>query len=100
LRLAGVAEADVCDEYALSSRANAIIRERSRIRRAALGRPDRDESFYAAWSPTPAVMAAALAIVDDRWGGVGGWAYAHGLADAEISTWRQTLTEPGPITSG
>jgi protein-tyrosine phosphatase len=92
LRLAGVADADICAEYAFSGRANDAIRERARRHRAEQGLPPIHDGYFAAWDPTAAVMAAALRISDERWGG--GWAGAHGLSDADLAAWRSVLVEP------
>lgn len=91
LSLVGVADREVCADYARSTRASIRIRERARERRAALGLPQMPDSYYEAWEPVAAVMAEAIEVVRGRWGGFEGWAEAYGLETSDVDALRLAL---------
>ncbi len=91
LSLIGVADADICVDYARSSRASSAIRERSRDRRTALGLPQMPDSYYDEWEPSASVMAEAITLVEREWGGFDGWARAHGLTASDQAALRSIL---------
>jgi hypothetical protein len=93
LGLAGVADDDICTDYARSSRASDTIRERSQARRTALGLPVMDRAYYDAWEPRADIMADTLALVAARWGDLYGWAATYGVTDADIAAWRTVFVD-------
>jgi hypothetical protein len=95
LALAGVAEHDICADYARSTRASVAIRQRARDRRTALGLPQMPDSYYDEWEPVAAVMATAIAVVKDRWGGFEGWASTNGLRPSDLDAMRAVLVDLG-----
>ena len=92
LGLAGVAREAICADYALSTRMDPAIRARADARRRALGLPVMDAAYYAAWEPRAEFMAATLDLVDAEWGGMSGWASAHGLTPDDLAALRAALT--------
>jgi protein-tyrosine phosphatase len=94
LGLAGASDEDIAADYARSTRASAAIRERSTERRRMLGLPIQDKSYYDAWEPTPATMAATLGLVEREWGGMSGWAQAFGLTTEDEAAFRAALVDP------
>lgn len=99
LALAGVPAEEIAEDYGRSTKADPLIRERSIARRNALGLPQMDAAYYAAYEPVPARMLATLARVDERWGSMAGWARAYGMTDAEIGAVRAALADPAPVAA-
>jgi protein-tyrosine phosphatase len=94
LSLIGVPEPDVAADYARSWRANDVIRQRARARRAMLGLPLMDDAYYAAWDPRAEIMAETLDLIRERWGGIDGWADDVGLTAVDVAAIRSALVEP------
>ncbi len=94
LSLIGVDEATVAADYALSRRANDVVRQRARDRRDVLGLPRMDDAYYAAWDPRADIMLGTLRLVRERWGDMRGWAAEMGLSDADIAALRDALVQP------
>jgi protein-tyrosine phosphatase len=93
LGLLGVADADICADYALTAPMMPFIGARVR---AALKQHDPTISFSdddEPWMPTEATMAATLSGLRERWGSIVGWAQAYGLADGELAALRAALVE-------
>ncbi len=93
LRLAGVLDEEICADYARSVMAAGGIRVRAEIRRAEQGLAPLDDAFYGSWANKPDIMEQALALVDEQWGDMHGWAAAHGITDAEVDAWRSVLVD-------
>jgi protein-tyrosine phosphatase len=96
LSLIGVPEPDVAADYARSRRANDVIRQRARDRRAMLGLPQMDDAYYAAWDPRAEIMVETLGLLRARWGGIEGWAADVGLTAVDIAAIRSALVDPVP----
>jgi protein-tyrosine phosphatase len=91
LGLVGVPDEEIALDYARSTRASEAIRERSEARRRHLGLPVMDRSYYDAWEPRPDIMATTLALVNERWGNMQGWAIANSLTDDDLATLHKAL---------
>jgi protein-tyrosine phosphatase len=91
LLLLGVDEGTVAEDYARSRRANDVIRQRARDRRQALGLPQMDDAYYAAWDPRAEIMLDSIKLLRERWGGIDGWAAEMGLTEADIAALRAAL---------
>jgi protein-tyrosine phosphatase len=93
LSLCGVADDEICADYARSTRASTAIRQRARDRRTALGLPQMPDSYYDEWEPVAAVMTTAIAVVVERWGGFDGWAATFGLRAVDVDAVRAVLVD-------
>jgi protein tyrosine/serine phosphatase len=93
LGLLGVADEDICADYALTAPAMPFIGARVRAALLALDPTLSFDPDEEPWLPTEATMAATLAGVRDRWGSIVGWARAYGLTEHELSTLREALVE-------
>jgi protein-tyrosine phosphatase len=94
LGLLGVADDDICADYALTAPVMPFIGARVR---AALKKHDPAIDFdfdIEPWLPTVATMAATLLGMRERWGSMVGWALANGLTEMELATLRSALIDP------
>jgi protein-tyrosine phosphatase len=94
LGLVGASDEDICADYARSTRASAVIRERSEDRRRHLGLPLMGQAYYDAWEPKPGTMAATLELVAREWRDMSGWAAAFGLSVDDVAALRAALVDP------
>jgi hypothetical protein len=90
LGLLGVPEDVIAADYAATAVAMPTIHERVRVAAHRLGLPPRPPSVLV-WQPEPAMMTRTLDLVRQRWGGMPGWARAHGLHPTDLSALRATL---------
>ena len=91
LGLAGVSYEEVCADYARTALAMEALADRAVRLRAERGLEPRDRSAFLTWLPSVEIMAGTLAQVDERWGGLTGWATAHGLTDEDLAGLRTAL---------
>ena len=90
LGLLGVPDDVIAADYAATAAAMPTIHERVRLVVDRLGLPPRPPSVLV-WEPEAAMMARTLELVRDRWGGMDGWADAHGLRPSDQASLRATL---------
>ena len=90
LSLLGVPEDVIAEDYALTAPAMPAIH--ARVRRVAeqLGLPTRP-GVDLEWAPEAAMMAGALKMARDRWGGMREWAGEYGVSDDDIAALRVNL---------
>jgi protein-tyrosine phosphatase len=90
LSLLGVAEDVVADDYALTAPAMPAIHARVREMARQLGLPPRP-GVDVEWAPEASIMAGALKLTRDKWGGVAEWAAAYGVTPADVAALRSAL---------
>jgi protein-tyrosine phosphatase len=90
LSLLGVPDDVIADDYALTAPAMPAIH--ARVRRVAeeLGLPTRP-GVDVSWTPEAAMMAGALKMAQDRWGGMRQWAAEYGVSDDDVTALRAAL---------
>src|SRR5579884_3217096 len=93
LRLAGVAQEVVADDYALSAEQLRAFDEEW-LANGPGTRAEREKRF-ARFSPTREVMLEVLDHLDRRYGGVEAYASAAGITDADIAGLQQRMRETG-----
>ena len=93
LSLIGVPDDEICADYALTAAAIPAINARVRATIARQGLDVPPGYVDDSWTPTAETMAATLAGVGERWGGVAEWARWHGLRRIEADALRRLLVE-------
>jgi protein tyrosine/serine phosphatase len=90
LSLLGVPDDVIAEDYALTAPAMPAIH--ARVRRVAeeLGLPTRP-GVDVSWTPEAAMMAGALKMARDRWGGMREWAAEYGVSDDDVAALRAAL---------
>lgn len=91
LGLAGVSYEEVCADYARTALAMEALADRAVRLRVERGLEAWDRSAFLTWLPNVEIMAETLAQVDERWGGLAGWAAAHGLTAEDLAALRSAL---------
>jgi protein-tyrosine phosphatase len=94
LAAAGVPEATIVADYALSNDCLRRSGYYDAVRRQALARGQRWEEVEPALYCPPEAMAATLAYLRERFGGVDRYLLAIGLTPGELAALRDGLTEP------
>jgi protein tyrosine/serine phosphatase len=92
LSLLGVAPDVIAEDYALTAPAMPAIHARVRATAERLGLPTRP-GVDVQWAPEAAMMAGALKLARERWGGMREWARAFGVTDDEIAALRAALLD-------
>lgn len=90
LSLLGVPEEEIAEDYALTAMAMPAIHDRIRAIVERMGLPTRP-GVVVAWTPEARMMADALKLARERWGGMREWALAYGVTNEDIDTLRATL---------
>ena len=100
LDLAGVAAEHIVADYALSSERRPSLQKDQTEARSLI--PMLEDygldpaGFAPLWEARPAVMAAVLEQLHDRWGGAAGYLAAAGMEDSELAAVRACLRAQGP----
>jgi protein-tyrosine phosphatase len=94
LGLAGVADKDICVDYALTAGAMEALADRGVRLRAERGLQPRDRGEFLTWLPSVEVMEETLDLIRSEWGGLDGWAQAHGLSTGDVERLRAALVDP------
>ena len=92
LSLLGVPEDVIAEDYALTAPAMPAIHARVREVARQLGLPTRP-GVLVEWAPEASMMAEALKLARERWGGMREWAEAHGLDEDDVVALRSALVE-------
>jgi hypothetical protein len=71
------------------------IQARARTLAEQMGLPA-DLGVVVEWAPEAGMMAEALRLVGERWGGMREWALAHGVTEDDIAALRAALIEESP----
>jgi protein-tyrosine phosphatase len=90
LSLLGVAEDAIAEDYALTAPAMPAIHARVREVALRLGLPTRP-GVAVEWTPEAAMMAGALKLARERWGGMREWAREYGVTDEDVEALRTAL---------
>ena len=93
LRLLGVDDAVIVEDYALTARAMAELRKRIEVRDPTLA-TQMLQGDQARFSAAPTNMEQMLAAIDERWGTAEQYAATIGLTDETIQSLRLKLLEP------
>jgi len=95
LSLLGVPDDAIAEDYALTAPAMPAIH--ARVRRVAeqLGLPTRP-GVDLEWAPEAAMMAGALKMARERWGGMREWAAEYGVSDDDVASLRSALIDTRP----
>lgn len=92
LALAGVPEAVIAEDYAATSAAMPKLLER--LAASDIYRENVSKLPQEMYSAEASTMVRFLALVDDRFGSMAGWARAQGFTPDELQRLRENLTEP------
>jgi protein-tyrosine phosphatase len=92
LSLLGVADDVIAEDYALTAPAMPAIHARVRAVAERLGLPTRP-GVDVEWAPEAAMMAGALKLARERWGGVREWAREYGVTDDDVTALRAALLD-------
>jgi protein-tyrosine phosphatase len=95
LSLLGVRDEEIAEDYALTAPAMPAIHHRIRVVAEQMGFPARP-GVIVAWTPEARMMADALKLARERWGGMREWALAYGVTEDDIARLRTTLIRQSP----
>lgn len=98
LSLLGVPDDIIAEDYALTAPAMPAIHARVREVARQLGLPTRP-GVDVEWAPEASMMADALKLARERWGGMREWAALHGVGEGDIDALRAALIEPPASSS-
>lgn len=93
LRLLGVDDEVIVEDYALTARAMAALKERIEVRDPILA-AQMQQGDQARFSAAPTNMEQMLAAIDERWGSAEKYAATIGLSEETIAALRSKLLEP------
>ena len=92
LGLLGVPDEEIAEDYALTAAAMPAIHARVRKVARQLGLPARP-GVVVEWTPEAHMMAEALRLARERWGGMRQWARLHAVTGDDVQALRAALVD-------